>query len=623
MTENNLTTSIRQRGYGRDFFQQESPRLGNQYLEDSYLLELLPRVVPEKVYEQIKGDLTRFGDRVMGDILQYGRASEANPPKLVQYDAWGRRVSKIIVDEGWKILQDISAQEGLVAIGYERPVQEYSRLYQYLKVYLFACSSAVFDCPLSMTDGGARLLELYGDKEMMQGPFKHFTTRDPKNFWTSGQWVKYTEMTEKTGGSDVANSETIAVGKGDGKNYDISGYKFFTSATTANSAILLARDKESAESGFRAEGSRGLSAFYINIRDKQGELNNIIIHKLKNKFGTKAVPTAELELLETPSRLIGAKGRGVPVIASILNITRIHNVIHSVGTMRRSVAIARDFAHRRMVFSSKLAENKLYLSTLAEMEIELRAGMQFFLDVTILLGKSECLAKNDQTESLLRILTPLSKLYTAKQSITVASEVMECLGGTGYMEDSDIPRLFRDTQVTSIWEGTTNVLSMDVWRSIKTHKSLDVMLDVVKNRINVPFPEILAFSHKVINDSLKQVEEMAKKVTVDGDIEFVESNAKKFAFFVSQVYIASLFFEHALKSKRTNNIDAHVSNRWCFTKLQGSRSDSSTVSFAEADQEWREIDRILALDIDDQGNARGTGDHSTNPINLGTLRARY
>eukprot|EP01132_Coremiostelium_polycephalum_P009128 gene9128-11184_t len=611
-TINKTTSSYKQVGYsGREYFQQQSPMLGNQYLEDTFLLESLKRVLPNDVLKSIEPDLIRFGDRVVTDILQHGRNSENNPPKLVQYDAWGKRIDKIVVDESWNILKNISAEEGLVGIGYERKQKEYSRIYQYIKLYLFSCSSAVFDCPLSMTDGGARLIERFGDKEMMSGPYQHFITRDPKNFWTSGQW-----MTEKTGGSDVAGTETIAIANTTVPNatHLATGFKYFTSATTSDSAIILARDATSDNK--MASGSGGLSAFFVKIRNQDGDLNGIRIHKLKNKFGTKAVPTAELELIDSPVTRIGPKGRGVPVIASILNITRIHNVIHSVGTMRRSVAIARDFAHRRKVFASNLSENLLYLTTLAEMELEYRAGLLFLLDVSHLLGKSECLPQNKKTESLLRIITPLSKLYTAKQSIAVSSEGIECLGGTGYMEDSDLPRLLRDTQVTSIWEGTTNVLAMDVWRSIKSHDSLRYLLECIEERID-SYPENLKYSRDTIVSAIARINAMAAHVTRDGDIQYAEGNARRFAFLISQAYMASLLVEHAKWSKKS--LDADVANRWCFLKLKAGVESNDVVWSINGDEKWRQLDRMLALDIDENGNCRGYGDLDIN----GKPRAKY
>ncbi|EGC32589.1 hypothetical protein DICPUDRAFT_49513 [Dictyostelium purpureum] len=623
----NITKSFKQTGFtNREYFQQQSPLLGNQFLEDTELLKALKRVLPLEVLNEIKPDLTQFGDRVVNDILELGRASENNPPKLLQLDAWGRRIDKIVVDESWNKLKDIGCKEGLVSIGYERKYKEFSRIYQYIKIYLFACSSAVFDCPLSMTDGGARLLELHGTDSMKKDELQHFITRDPSQFWTSGQW-----MTEKTGGSDVSGSETIAQELTNPSEYPkllstppthkVSGYKYFTSATTSDSSMILARDVDKDGNG-GVSGSRGLSVYLIKLRTPNGELDRIRVHKLKNKFGTKAVPTAELELMGTPAVRIGPKGRGVPVIASILNITRIHNVIHSVSTMRRCIAIGRDFAHRRTVFGKLLKDNLLYLSTLAEMELEFRAGLHFLLDVSLLLGKSECCA-TPETDSLLRILTPLSKLYTAKQSIWVSSEGIELLGGTGYMEDSDMPRLFRDTQVTSIWEGTTNVLSMDVWRSLKNTKTIECFFKSIQDRVsntsgvNQNLLPLFNKATKSINDSIAVIRSVIDKV-MNGDMEYAESNARRFAYLLSQTYMASLLFEHAKWSN--DPLDIEVCNRWCYVKLEGGKEKNQDISFVNTDEKWREIDIKLALDLDENGNPRGTGDRC-NVTNK--LRSRY
>jgi alkylation response protein AidB-like acyl-CoA dehydrogenase len=200
-------------------------------------------------------------------------------------------------------------------------------------------------------------------------------------------------------------------------------------------------------------------------------------------MGTKAVPTAELELCGASGYLIGEPNSGVKVISAILNITRIHNAVNSVACIRRSIAVARDYASRRKVFGALLSETPLHLQTLADLECEYRGALAMTLEVVVLLGKTECGTATETDNVLLRLLTPLLKLYTGKQSVAVASEAIESLGGTGYMEDSDMPRLLRDTQVTSIWEGTTNVLSMDVWRPIQKENALPIFIKVVKSKL--------------------------------------------------------------------------------------------------------------------------------------------
>src|SRR5690606_4112745 len=229
-------------------------------------------------------------------------------PVHIPYDPWGKRIDEIKVSDSWNQLHEIAAEEGIVAAGYERTQGEFSRLYQFAKLYLYHPSSAIYSCPLAMTDGAARLLELYGTEDMKERAYKFLTSRDPQTFWTSGQW-----MTERTGGSDVSGTSTIA--KKEGDQYKLYGVKWFTSATTSQMAMTLAR----------IEGDEKLSLFYLELRDKSGELQNIQINRLKDKLGTKALPTAELTLSGTPATLVGEAGKGIKTISTLFNITRLYN----------------------------------------------------------------------------------------------------------------------------------------------------------------------------------------------------------------------------------------------------------------------------------------------------------
>src|SRR5207249_1007621 len=141
-----------------------------------------------------------------------------------------------------------------------------------------------------------------------------------------------------------------------------------------------------------------------------------------------------------------------------------YNAVAAVSTMRRAIALARDYASRRVAFGKPLAEHPLHAETLAELEVEYRAGFHLAFHAGMLLGKDECESASEEEVQLLRLLIPLAKLYTGKQAVAVASEVVEAFGGAGYVEDTGIPRLLRDAQVLAIWEGTTNVLSLDVLR---------------------------------------------------------------------------------------------------------------------------------------------------------------
>src|SRR5215218_5813529 len=214
-------------------FFQDAPRLADPYASDDTLRAILRRMLPGDVLVDVEPGLARLGARAGGEMLALADDAEAHPPVHVPYDAWGRRVDRIDTAAGWRALDRIAAEEGIVATAYERAHGAWSRVHQAARLYLYHPSSAVYSCPLAMTDGAARCLELFaGDDASLRRAFAHLTARDPAEFWTSGQW-----MTERTGGSDVSGTSTVARPVADG-TYALHGVKWFTSATTAQMAMV-------------------------------------------------------------------------------------------------------------------------------------------------------------------------------------------------------------------------------------------------------------------------------------------------------------------------------------------------------------------------------------------------
>ncbi|KAJ3094480.1 hypothetical protein HDU97_008030, partial [Phlyctochytrium planicorne] len=442
-------------------FLQNPPSFGNQFDEDPFLKSILRRRLPGSVYNEIESDLSSFGQLVASpEIQEYSRDAQTNLPHVEQYDAWGKRVDRLHTTEGWKQMKRISAEHGLIAIAYERKYAEFSRLYQFSKLYLFAPACALYGCPLAMTDGAARVIELKGDSDMKNKAYKNLTSRDPKLFWTSGQW-----MTERPGGSDVGRTESNAYPSPNPAEVTINGFKWFSSATDSDMTLLLAREHD--REGKAKEGSKGLSLFYAELRDSKGTLNGIKIVRLKNKYGTKPLPTAELELEGMKARRVGEVGRGVASVSTVLNITRIHAAINVVGMFRRALVIANDFALKREAFGKTLISHPLHASTLYDLEVLLRATTHLTLHVALLLGIDECSSNNREASMLLRLLTPVTKGWASKVGTWGISECMEALGGNGYIEEVGIGALLRDAQVNTIWEGTTNIMSLDVLRVIQ------------------------------------------------------------------------------------------------------------------------------------------------------------
>jgi acyl-CoA dehydrogenase len=450
-------------------FNQPAPQLGNQYDTDRVLRSYLARHLPPDVMAQTEPALREMGELAGGELYRRQLDDRLNEPVLTQWDAWGERIDRIEVTEVWKKAERLAAEFGVVAAAYEGTYGRFDRLYQFALAYLFHPSTDVYTCPLAMTDGAARTLLNSGHQGLIDRAMPRLTSRDPATFWTSGQW-----MTESTGGSDVGRSETIAC-RDPSDDWRLYGRKWFTSATTSQMALTLARPEGN------PPGGRGLALFYLELRDEHGRLNNITVNRLKDKLGTRKVPTAELMLEGAPARPVMGLENGVRNIIPMLHLTRTWNSVMAVATMRRGLALARDYAKRREAFGALLARQPLHIDTLAGLQAESEAAFHLSFFLVELIGRDEAGDISAEDADLLRLLTSIAKLTTGRQVMAVTSEILEAHGGAGYVEDTGLPLLLRDAQVMPIWEGTTNVLALDTLRAM-THG--DSGLSALQNKIN-------------------------------------------------------------------------------------------------------------------------------------------
>jgi len=551
-----------------EFF-QDAPQLGNQFDDDRVLRWYLERALPAEVREEVEPDLRNLGGRVVGDLLPLAADAHQNPPRLVQFDPWGRRIDEIETAHGWRALDRISAEEGLVSIAYERRFGPLSRIYQFAKLYLFSPASATYTCPLAMTDGAARAIEVHGDPELQMTTYPRLITRDPDQFWTSGQW-----MTERTGGSDVGRTQTIA--RADyGAWYRLHGTKWFTSATTSQMAMTLARIDDA--QGRSLPGSRGLSLFYLETRDAEGQLNHITIHRLKDKLGTRSLPTAELTLDGTPAKLLGKAGDGVRNIATLVNVTRIHNAVCAAATMRHGLALARDYAARREAFGRRLADHPLHAETLANLQIEFQAAFHLTFRAVELMGKEECGQATSEELAVLRLLTPLAKLFTARQCVAATSEVLETFGGAGYVEDTGLPRLLRDAQVLPIWEGTTNILSIDALRAIDRQDAFGPFWEEMDRRLSGITMDELSGDVAAVREAASRIRAYLPVALGEGS-DFQQAGARAFAFSLARTFAAGLLLEQAQWTARHKDDarDIAAARRWRRQELTPLASPDAT-----------------------------------------------
>ena len=515
-------------------FTQSPPRLGDQWDDDAFLRDYLARVLPPEVRRDVEPDLAALGALSGGALYDLQLQDRLSEPRLTQWDAWGNRVDRIELTPLWQRAAHVAARHGLVAIPYEQRHGRWSRIHQFAAVYLFHPSSDLYTCPLAMTDGAARTLLGSRHVALIDRAVPHLASRDPERAWTSGQW-----MTEATGGSDVGTSTTRAVPRDDG-TWHLYGKKWFTSAATSEMALALARPEGN------GPGGSGLAVFYLETRNADGTPNGIRVERLKEKLGTRKLPTAELQLDGTVAYAVCGTDRGTRNIEPMLRITRAWNSVTAASFMRRAVALARAYAAERRAFGARLDALPLHQETLADLEVATRAATLLAFELVELMGRDEAGEIDDAQRALLRLVTPIAKLLTAKQAVAAVSEAIEAFGGAGYVEDTGLPALLRDTQVLPIWEGTTNVLALDAL--LRTHA--EAGLGAVQRRIAAAVEGAPPDLADAAAAAAAAAAHAAAWVRAASDRRETQAGARRFAYTVGRALELALLIEHARWAER-------------------------------------------------------------------------
>lgn len=500
-----------------DGFFQDPPRHSNRFVTDRVLRRTCERLLEPEVLEEAAGPLTEMGDLAAGPLLEMSDRAEGNPPRLVHYDPWGQRVDRLDVDPSWTKLVEIGQQAGVVSMAYERRWGDASRIVQAALLHMYQPVTATADCPLAMTDAAARVL-LNEDKELADKYVPRLTAR--QEAITSGQW-----MTEKQGGSDVSRTGTVARGL-EGDRFTLHGTKWFTSATTADIALALARHED--------DEAAGLSLFLVELRNETGGWNNITVRRLKDKMGTKALPTAELELDGTIATVVGGRGRGVAKVAPMLNITRLHSAIGSSSGIGHGLMLARDYAARREAFGRRLSDLPVHTRWMATIASVYEATVALCFRAAELLGRAE---GSGSDAELARVVLPLTKMAVARQGVWGTSQLIESFGGAGYVEDTGLPRLLRDAHVQCIWEGTTSVMALDVLRALSKPGVAQAFLEDVEAKAR-------AYDHPAVSATVTKVlsaHDRLSKMILEAD----EASARHLAWGMARTYQAACLCEAA------------------------------------------------------------------------------
>lgn len=388
-------------------------------------------------------------------VLDLARLANLHGPRLVSYDRSGRRVDEIEFHPAWHALMEMLIGAGAHAAPWRAPGPgaQVARAAQYL---LFGQVENGVQCPVTMTYASVPALRRVPALAEAWMPKLLSGEYDPRSLPVTqkrGALVGM-GMTEKQGGSDVRANSTRAepLGEGAGGAWRLVGHKWFFSVPQADAHLILAQTD--------AEGSAGLSCFFVPRFLPDGSRNPIRVQRLKDKLGNRSNASSEVEFQGALGWLVGAPGRGIPTILEMGGYTRLDCVLGSAGIMRAALCHALHHARGRSAFGRLLSEQPLMQNVLADLALESEAATAFALRL------ARCFDQDsDPAQALLgRLLTPAGKYWICKRGPAFGAEAMEVMGGNGYVEDGPLARLYREFPVNSIWEGSGNVMCLDVLR---------------------------------------------------------------------------------------------------------------------------------------------------------------
>jgi len=409
--------------------------------------------------------LGTFGARAgSAEFLELGTLANRNPPELDTHDRYGRRVDLIRFHPSYHALMKASIEDGLHSSPWTDP-GEGAHVARAARSYMHTEVEAGHGCPITMTFAATPCLKLQGDLADEWLPKIQARVYDPRNVPAAEkQGVTIgMAMTEKQGGSDVRANTTRAIPIGRdamGEAYELVGHKFFVSAPMCDAFLTL------------AQAPGGLTCFLAPRWRPDGSKNPIQIVRLKRKMGNVSNASSETEWRGALAWRVGPEGRGVATILEMVAATRFDCMIGSSAGMRMAVAQALDHCRQRKAFGAYLIDQPAMRAVLADLALEAEASLALTLRVARALDNR---ASDPREDAFARIAAPLGKYWICKRAPAHAYEAMECLGGSGAMEDSPMPRLYREAPINAIWEGSGNVQCLDVLRAIsRAPQTLDV-----------------------------------------------------------------------------------------------------------------------------------------------------
>jgi putative acyl-CoA dehydrogenase len=429
---------------------QVPPLVGyDVFSADRALAAAVERHLEPDLREEVLGELAALG-RTSGSaqVQEWGRLANENPPRLLTHDRYGNRVDEVEFHSSWHRLLGKGVSAGLTA-AWDRPAGHLRRAAAFL---VWTQVEAGNGCPLSMTHAAVPALRTDPDLAAEWEPrlTSMIYDRELRPAHLKAGALFGMGMTEKQGGSDVRANTTSARPLAEDGTYELTGHKWFCSAPMSDGFLVL------------AQAPGGLTCFLVPRVLRDGTRNVFRIQRLKDKLGNRSNASAEVEFDGTWARRVGEEGRGVRTIIGMVAATRLDCVLGSAGLMRQAVAQAVHHCTYREAFGGKLVDKPLMRNVLADLALESEAATTLALRLA-----AACDDGGEQERALLRIAVPAAKYWVTKRCPPVAVEAAECLGGNGYVEESGMPRLVRESPLNSVWEGAGNVQALDVLRALQ------------------------------------------------------------------------------------------------------------------------------------------------------------
>ncbi len=481
--------------------------------------------------EWAEADVRALGRRAGSvEAQEWGRLANEYPPVLRTHDRYGNRIDEVDFHPHWHDLMSVAVEGGLHAAPWQsdRPGVHVARA---AKFYAWGQAEAGHMCPISMTYAAVPALRHNPDLAGMYEPLLASTEYDfglrvptEKRGLIAGM-----SMTEKQGGSDVRANTTTAIPSSDG-SYTIVGHKWFTSAPMSDMFLTL------------AQAPGGLSCFLLPRVLPDGTRNRIVLQRIKDKLGNKSNASGELEYQGATGWLVGDEGRGVPTIIEMVNMTRLDCVIGSASGIRNATMRAVHHARNRSAFGAALVDQPLMRNVLSDLIIESEAATAVMMRLA---GATDRATRGDAQETeLRRIALAVTKYWICKRAPSHAAEALECLGGNGYAEESGMPRLFRESPLMSIWEGSGNVAALDSLRAlVKQPDSLEAYFTEVG---------LAAGADSRLDDAISRV---GKELSDRSDMEY---RARRVVELMALVLQGSILVRHG---------DPAVADAFCASRL--------------------------------------------------------